>query len=308
MPEPQQEQHRPGAGAAPPPGVGNLTIGYLLLGLQPIPISLLASQGWNAADTVFARFSFSAFCLVLICSLRRRGLRTGNLPVLLLRGVLGAASVLLYFTAIQYAGAARGTLLNYTYPIWANLFAHLLGSKASRGFWLALAVAFAGTALIVMPPGGFSAAPIGKGEIAGLLSAMLAGGAVLSIKKLRDTDESLSIIATFTFFSLLMSAPLADLPSIALRINDFSVLMTALAVGVLAFSGHVFFTRGYLGASVQQATLLSLVVPATAAITGILFLGENFSAQFVWGGLLVTGSLGLLMTSRAIEARRAPRH
>lgn len=271
------------------PGVGNLLLGYVLLGLQPLPVALLKAADVGSAGVMAARFSVAALAIVFVCALRRAGLKTAQPRVLVLRGCLGAGAVLLYFTSIHEAGAARGTLLNYTYPIWANLFAWGLGKSPSRGYWVGLGFALCGLWFVVTPAQGWSSAAIGYGELAGLGSAILAGGAVVTIKQLRKTDESLTIIAAFSAFGLLLSLPLvsaSDLKSLAAP----EALGLAALVGLVAFFGHVFFTRGYRGASVEHATLLSLIVPLVAALGGILILGEKFSARLLMGGMMIVSA------------------
>jgi drug/metabolite transporter (DMT)-like permease len=278
------------------PGIPSLLIGYVLLGLQPIPVALVAAYGVGAPETVFARFLFSALAVGVICAARKRGLTTKQPSMLFLRGLLGGTAVLLYFCSIQWAGAARGTLLNYTYPLWANLFGAFLGQRASLKFWLCLLLSLGGLWLVVVPESGFGRTTVGLGELCGLGSAFFAGGAVLTIKKLRSTDESLTIIASFTVFGLLMSLPFLE-TSRMYALARPAALLLVLLVGFFAFLGHLFFTHGYRGVRISDATLLSLIVPIVASLSGILLLGEEASLRFWGGATLILGStLAVLWT------------
>lgn len=276
------------------PGAGNLLLGYLLLGLQPIPVALIARYDVGAATAVFDRFLLSLVFVIGICLLRRRALKTAQPRMLVMRGVLGGGAVLLYFTSIQLAGVARGTLLNYTYPIWANLFAWGLGARPTRAFWVSLFIALIGVWFILVPETGLGMRGVGLGEVSGLMSAVLAGAAVLTIKELRRTDESLTVIASFSLFGMLMSLPFAPLSEME-RLLRPEVVPYSLGIALLAFLGHVFFTRGYRGVSVQRATLLSLSVPLVAGVAGILALGEDLTGRFSFGALLVLGATGVAL-------------
>lgn len=300
---------------------GPLTMlcGYVLLGLQPLPVRALAQQGVSAPWVVVGRFAFALVVILLLCVLRRRGLRTGNPRLLLWRGIFGAVAVLLYFTAVQLAGAGPATVLNYTYPLWANLIAVLaLGQRVPRSFWLLLAVALFGVWLIVgsgpAGTGGGASATQAEdalratwGRLAGLCSAVAAGAAVLCIKRLRDTDESLTIITSFSIVGLLLALPFglleAWLPAGVLgparRVGEHwfpslgpTSALLFLAVGALAFGGHLFFTRGYKHTSVPVGTSLSLIVPVVAAGAGALLLGERLGVNFAAGTLLVLAASG----------------
>src|SRR5690606_17167664 len=208
--------------------------------------------------------------------------------------------------SIQLAGAARGTLLNYTYPLWANLFGALFGQRPSPKFWLCLLLSLGGLWLVVVPESGLGNFKIGLGELCGLGSAFFAGGAVLTIKQLRNTDESLTIIASFTVFGLLMSLPLLE-ASRARALTEPGALLLALLVGVLAFVGHLFFTRGYRGVNIPEATLLSLVVPIVASLAGIFLLGEEATFRFWSGAALILGStIAVLWTPRKARVSAQP--
>jgi drug/metabolite transporter (DMT)-like permease len=287
------------------PAAGNMLLGYALLGLQPLPVAMLARGDVGPAETVFARFLLSALLILAVCAIRWRGLSTAQPRLLLLRGLLGGGAVLLYFSSIQWAGAARGTLLNYTYPIWANLFAWMLGHRPSGRFWWALSLALVGIWFVVVPEQGLGDGTIGRGEWAGLASAVLAGGAVLTIKRLRETDESLTIIASFTSFGLLMSLPLSSIEVMS-RLISPELLVPGLSVGLLAFVGHVFFTRGYRGVSVQTATLLSPTVPLIATLTGIVMLDEVVTGRFGLGALAILASSMLALRAHRNKGSPTP--
>ncbi len=264
-------------------------LGYLILGLQPVPVALLSRGGVSPSEAVFVRFVLSAIFIFAVCFRQRHLLRTSQPIVLVLRGVLGAAAVLLYFTSIKYTGAARGTLLNYTYPIWANVFAWFLGARTGRNSWFALALALVGVWFVVAPKGGIGPAQLSQGDVAGLLSAVLGGAAVVAVKKLRETDDALVIIASFTGFGMLMSLPFCTMQGLTLSFSR-ALIGPTLAVGVLSFVGHYYFTRGYRGVSVATATLLSLLVPFVATLTGVFFLDEPLTARFMLGTSLVFGA------------------
>jgi drug/metabolite transporter (DMT)-like permease len=274
-----------------------MLVGYVLLGLQPLPVKALGQSGWSAPWVVVARFAFSVVAIALICAVRRRGLSTKQPGVLFLRGLFGGIAVTLYFTAIQLAGAGPGTILNYTYPLWANVFAVLfLGHRVRRMFWFLLLAALAGVWLIVDPMSHvLGGASEHLGELSGVVSAIAAGAAVLCIKRLRETDESLTIVASFSVLGLLISLPLALVPSALAPAPGTPVFgaaewALAFATGALAFGGHIYFTRGYRGTSVQLGTALSLSVPAIAALAGALLLAEPLGARFLMGGALVLGA------------------
>ena len=284
-----------------------MLLGYVLLGLAPVLVRSARDVGWNAPHTVAARFLLAGLFIVGIGALRRRWLSANNRRLLMWRGIFGALAVLLYFTSVQLTGAGVGTLLNYTYPIWANAFgAVFLGQRTFRGFWGLLLLALVGVYLVINPV--WTQLP-SFGELAGVVSAMLAGAAVLCIKKLRETDESLSIIWSFSVFGFLFSLPVAVLDTLKsatpLPWGDPHGWWLLLFIGVLSFLGHVYFTRGYKHTSLQFGSVLALTVPVVAVICGFLFLHEPLSPSFVTGGLLILAASAWIGIKDAEQARES---
>jgi drug/metabolite transporter (DMT)-like permease len=273
----------------------SMLLGFVLLGLVPVMVKSLGAIGWNAAHTVVARFAIACACIVVIVAARRRLLQANNKPLLLLRGVLGGAAVLLFFTSVQLAGAGVGTVLNYTYPVWANVFAALfLRQRPLPGFWLLLAIALGGVYLVVDP----SWSALDLGELAGVASAMLAGAAVVCIKQLRETDDSLIIIWSFSAIGLLFALPIAIADTLTasaeLPWGDARGWLLLGLTGLFSFLGHVYFTQGYKHTSLQLGSVLALSVPIVAVFCGWLLLDEALSPMFLLGGGLILAATGLL--------------
>lgn len=310
-------------------GPVTMLFGYALLGLQPLPVRALGSQGWTAPWVVMARFGLGLVFVGIICLARRRGLRTGNAPLLFWRGLFGGVAVLLYFSAVQLAGVGTATVLNYTYPLWANVLAvPIFKQRVPAAFWVLLAAALAGVWLIVDPTAATGApaplpetldaidsasslpgatdptalSPIRLGQFAGVASAVAAGAAVLCIKKLRETDESLTILTSFSLIGLLVALPFALFDGVGFLSasppagTEPETAWTAgpllLAVGFLAFAGHFFFTRGYKFTSIPLGSSLSLTVPVIAAGSAAWLMGERLSVHFTAGALLVLAACG----------------
>lgn len=284
-----------------------MTVGFLLLGIQPVFVKLALERGLSTPETVVLRFAVSLALAIPIAFWTHQSLRTRQPIVWLLRGILGGFAVLLYFESVRLAGAALGTLLNYTYPIWANLLSFVIGERPSRMIWLALPLAIAGTVLVVAPDGPEG---VGRGELAGLTSAALAGAAIVCIKQLRRTDGELTIVSSFSGVGLLIALPallfLGEPTPSSSHPADAWSWGFALLVGLLSFYGNVYFTRGYKETTIQLGTVLSLLVPALAAVSGGLVLGERLAPSALAGaGLIAVGVV--LIALREHMVRRSQR-
>ena len=288
-----------------------MAVGFLLLGIQPVFLKLALERGFTTPESVALRFAISLGLVVPVALWSRQSLRTQQPVVWLMRGILGGLAVLLYFESVRLVGAGLGTLLNYTYPVWANLLSFLIGERPSRMIWLALPLAILGTVLVVAPhgPGG-----VGRGEIAGLTSAALGGAAIVCIKRLRRTDGELTIISSFSTVGLLLALPAlpwfaggdAGQSAAEARPVDGLTWCFAILVGLLSFYGHLYFTRGYKETTIQLGTVLSLIVPALAATLGWLVLGEHLPASALAGAGLI-GLAVILIALREHMVRRSER-
>jgi len=223
-----------------------------------------------------------------------------NREALLWRGILGGLTVLLYFMTLQLTTAAKGTLLNYTYSIWANVFGVLfLRHKPPKGFALILLMAALGVWLVL----GVSFDHFDWGDLTGVLSGMAAGGGVAAIKVARKTDNALTVFGSFTLFGFFFAGlGLLLFPFMGgflSRLGQFQPmdgtgLMILLAMGLCAMGAQLLFTQGYGYTSFAMGTLLSLLTPILAALLGWAWLGEPLTPHFILGTLLILASCLIL--------------
>jgi drug/metabolite transporter (DMT)-like permease len=278
-----------------------MLLGYVSFGFAPVLLKLGLSHGWQAPGAIVVRF---VVALVLTAAIALAGQAMGGAPVLTVRpvnkrglvwrGIFGGASVLSYFYAIQLTGAGLGTLLNYTHSIWANVFGVMLGRhRPDRWFWPLLAVAGAGLWLIVDP----RASDVSRGGLlVGVISGMAGGGAVLTIKTLRATDNALTINLALTIGGLVSALPLeaARVVSAGPPPLTLAPFLFLAASGVFSYFGQLFFNHGFRHTSVPLASLLSLLTPVLAALSGWLILGERLTSNFLLGASLILLACAML--------------
>jgi probable blue pigment (indigoidine) exporter len=206
---------------------------------------------------------------------------------------LGGVTVILYFMTLQLTTAAKGTLLNYTYSIWANVFGVLfLKHQPPKGFGWVLLIAAAGVWLVL----GVQFDHFSWGDLTGVLSGIAAGGGVAAIKVARKTDNALTVFGSFSLFGFLFAGlglvvfphlggffePLGRFPTL-----DGAGIGILLVMGLCAMGAQLLFTQGYGHTSFFMGTLLSLITPILAALLGWLWLGEPLTPHFILGTLMV---------------------
>jgi drug/metabolite transporter (DMT)-like permease len=204
---------------------------------------------------------------------------------LIVRGIIGAASVFLFFRGIAKLGLGRGTVLNYTYPIFAALFAPLLlRERLHADVIVAIGVAFVGIYLVLNPGNILS---IGREGLLALLGGAMSGVAVVAIKKLRETDSPSVIYLAQCVFGLLVVAYPTATSSFAFSPVTWIVLA---AIGVLATAAQLLMTWAYKHVPATEGSLLAFLGPVLNVLLGVVAFGEILRPATLAGSLLVLAS------------------
>jgi drug/metabolite transporter (DMT)-like permease len=275
-------------------GVGIILVASILFGVMAVCVDL-ASREMNSTQIAFVRFAGSL--LVLLAAGRGRGLRprAGNLRRVLVRGLLGAGAIVLYYRGIQGAGAGLATLVNCTYPVFTALFATtLMDEKFDARLGVALALNVVGVAIVLGPGAQIDAAAV-SGGISALAAAVLAGGAVATARQLRISESALLITTYFMAMGALLTAPalLLGLPSLS------PALLLALAGVVLtSVGGQVLLHQGLGVAPATQGSLAAATSVVTAAALQAVTLGEHLTPHSLFGACFVVAAVGLAVGRR----------
>jgi drug/metabolite transporter (DMT)-like permease len=220
--------------------------------------------------------------------------------LLLARGGFGGLAALLYFLAIERIPAGEATLLNNTFPIFAVILSlFLLGERPTLHLAAALVLASAGVFLVL--GGGDVSFGLGPGELLGIVSGILGGGAVTAIRALRMTDTNApTIFFAFSVGGLAVSVPYAAGPWPTSPV----VWAAALGVGAVAFLAQISMTEAYGALSVPEAALWQQLTPIASYILA-LGIGERVGGATLIGVLLGVGGVfyGSVLGHRPREPR-----
>ena len=259
----------------------------LLFSLMSVLIPL--AHGVSASVIASARFVTGVIVIVGMALVTRTGLRAVNKGWLVVRGVIGASSVYLLYRGIQHLGLGQGTILNYTYPIFASLLAPVMIRE--RLSWDVLAaglVSFFGIWLVVSP------GPISSihGEtLLALLGGVGAGIAVVAIKKLRETETpSIIYLAQCVFGILVLGWPTAT-SSFAFAGVEWLIL---LAIGIVATVAQLAMTWAYKHVPATEGSLLAFLTPVLNVLLGVLVFGELMKPMTLVGSGVVLACCGYI--------------
>jgi drug/metabolite transporter (DMT)-like permease len=245
---------------------------------------LALTHGVSSSIIAAARFVVGTVIILGMAASGVTHLRANNRWWLIIRGVIGAASVYFFFRGILVLGLGKGTILNYTYPIFAAVIAPiLLGERLPWDVLAAVGVSFAGIWLVVNP-GVITA--VGIEDLLALFGGLLSGIAVVAIKKLRETETPYIIYLAQCVFGLLVVGWPTATSSFAFAPAQWLLLA---GVGVVATVAQLVMTWAYKHVSATEGSLMAFLTPVLNVALGALIFGERMR------GLALVGSAVVLL-------------
>jgi drug/metabolite transporter (DMT)-like permease len=228
---------------------------------------------------VFCR-SLVSFAVLLPWILLRdggSGIRSARVGGHLLRSAFGVSAMYCFFYAIAKLPLAAAMLLTYSTPLYVPFIAWLWIDE--RPPWIVFAAAFVGLLGI-----GFIVRPTADFDTWAGAVGVLAACAMVSIRRISDTEPASRIVFYFAALSTLISAiPMAW----AWRLPTATEFVLLVATGLLATCGQLFLTRAY---ALAPAARVGPFTYTTVIFSGLLawaLWGETLDRWFVLGAALV---------------------
>ena len=253
------------------PGTALIAASSVLFAAMAVLARTLAGA-MSAGQLVVIRFAFGLVAVGALFAVRRKGPRMPRLGLLALRGLLGGSAVYFYFLAIETVGVGPATLLNYTAPAYAAVFAVLfLRERVSAHLIGALVLATAGAMVVAASTLGEHPFTLAGGAWAGLLSALLAGAAMVSVRGLRHDTDAPTVFLSFCVFGGLVGLPFAAARWVPLT---WALLWPALGVGLLSFVAQLLYTHAFAYVTASVGSAVTQLTPVVSWALAVLLLDE----------------------------------
>lgn len=253
-----------------------------------------ASAATGSETVVFFRSAVGL--LILLPWLFRHGasaVRTRRLGGHLWRAGFGISAMYSFFFAIAHLNLAEAVLLTYSTPLFIPFIAWLwLRETPPVIVFPSIVLGFAGIGLVVKPVAGF----VTTASVVGLLSAVCAAAAWVSIRRIADTEPATRIVFYFSALSTAVSAvPLLW----AWRIPAGEIWLWLAATGIFATAGQFCLTRAYSLTAAARLGPFMYVSVIFAGLLGWAFWGEQPDGYSMLGMALVIASCVLAGWRRA---------
>jgi len=247
---------------------------------------LTNSSDISALEVTFSRFFLGWIVAAGIVYKNSISLVPHKLSLLVWRGVLNTAAVILFFLASQYTTITNTHMLNMTYPFFIFLFAPLFfrQEKISPFLYLILVAALAGIWLVINP----DLQTINKGDLFGLLSGIISAFAIITLNMARKNDSTVVIL----FYLMSIGTVLNGLVMLPVFVwphgGQWLLLLTSAAAGV---AGQVCITYGYKYITARAGSLVSTSRIFYAVVLGMLIFSEDLTLRIAAGGLMILLSI-----------------
>lgn len=205
-----------------------------------------------------------------------------NRKALLLRGVFGSSSLVLYFITLQHMPLAAAVTLQYLSPIFTAIMGIFMVKEDVKPWqWAFFGIAFVGVVMVQ----GFDSRIEPVYLAVGFGSSLFAGLSYNMIRQLKQTEHPLVI----TFYFPLVSLPITFLLSLGItwvmpRGNDW---ITLIFIGFTAQVAQYFMTRSYQSDELSKVVSLKYVGIIYALVFGYFVFGETFSLEAHIGMVVV---------------------
>lgn len=256
-----------------------------------------------------SRLAVGGFTLLIILFIMRK-MSFKNWPwkATIYAAISMAVFQYLFFSSVRLTGVAIGTVVTIgSAPVFSGLIEWVVVKRRPTRVWLtATALAIIGSALLFFNTSGVVVNPVGIGMSlgAGSLFALYA----LVNKEVLNHVPAFSAVAVIFSMSAIMLMPF-------LFLFETEGLLTAPGISVIVYLGlatttvaYILFSVGLKSIPSSSAVTLSLAEPLTAALLGVIVVGEILDATSWLGiSLLLGGILVLTLSGRKVTSKQKKR-
>jgi drug/metabolite transporter (DMT)-like permease len=291
-----------------PPTVELMLLTTVLLWALNLSVTKVILDGGLAPlSYATVRYGLAAAIFVVLALSVEGTLRIArsDLRLVALAAVTLWVNQLCFVFALDLTAASTVGILLGAIPVFTGLFGLVLGTeRASRRFWAAAAISFAGVSLVAVGAVGEVSASV-TGIALGIATAATWAAYSVAFAPLTKTYSVTRLSAVVLPCTWVLIA-LAGIPQT--RDQDWSLgwdiwaLLLFATIGPLVLTNVLWF-RSIRRIGANRATLIANLEPFVAAILAVVLLSEPLGVLQVLGGVLIAA--GIVVSRRARRSRAA---
>ena len=291
-----------------PPTVELMLLTTVLLWALNLSVTKVILDGGLAPlSYATVRYGLAAVIFVVLALSVEGTLRIArsDLRLVALAAVTLWVNQLCFVFALDLTAASTVGILLGAIPVFTGLFGLVLGTeRASRRFWAAAAISFAGVSLVAVGAVGEVAASV-TGIALGIATAATWAAYSVAFAPLTKTYSVTRLSAVVLPCTWVLIA-LAGIPQT--RDQDWSLgwdiwaLLLFATIGPLVLTNVLWF-RSIRRIGANRATLVANLEPFVAAILAVVLLSEPLGVLQVLGGVLIAA--GIVVSRRARRSHAA---
>ncbi len=281
-------------------GIGLLLMAELCFAAATVFAKLITNSSQiSGIEVASFRFLIGFIASAITVYKLKIPLKPHKINLVLWRSVLNTLAVIFFFLSVQYTSITNANMLNMTYPVYIFIFSPLFikSDKAKPINFLFLLLSCIGIFFVIHP----DFHKINQGDVFGLLSGIIGGFSVISLRMAREKDSTILILFYLMGIGLIINSVIVIPTFVAPKgINIFYIICSA-CIGFLA---QVFMTSGYKHITAREGSIVSGSRIIFAVLLGVTVFSEELSLRIVAGGLLIL--LSIIGTSLISFRNRFP--
>lgn len=268
----------------------NIVLGSLLTLLAFLLVAIMsalakyANQFLPTLEIVFFQNFISFLVLIPVFIKEKQIWHTKRIGMHLIRALTGSGYWFCMFFAFRYTSLTEATLLTYSACLWIPLVSFIfLKENFTKSVWLGVCIGFIGIFCVLHPTSFWQSWTL-LGSGASLLASLLLTAALLSVRLLRSTEKTMTIL--FYYFGLssiiffIIALPSWHAPHL------WNVWLSLIIIGAFSALAQFFIVLSYQHASPAK---LSAIVYSVIVFTALIdrFVWHTSLNIEVWLGIML---------------------
>tara|TARA_Y100000591_G_scaffold331525_1_gene365731 strand:- start:1622 stop:2461 length:840 start_codon:yes stop_codon:yes gene_type:complete len=232
------------------------------------------------------RFMAGPIFLIPFFLVKKKKLIIKSYPLFFLRVFFGISAMSCLFLSFKYGSIGKSMLIFECSTIWTLLIGYYVYNNKPHPYSLwSIPFAFVGLFLILKPTGLLL---FNLGDIFALIGSFFNTGVYITLKKLRNHHDSITIVLVAYFLSSIILIIPNSLNFPMIIPSHLYLLCIMCSIGLI---GQMLMTYGFKFSSAGICSLLMLINVPLTTISGIVFFNESYTLSAIFGIILVFCSL-----------------